>query len=176
MEWEQIGALAARAQGGDKASYKEFLSLVCRGYKARFSRLLPAANVDDAVQEFLLAIHKALHTYDSSKPIAPWLNAIAHYKVQDQLRSLYRLSVNVEYLDQQHGLATEQSYSTDIQKYLSKLPDRESKLLYLLKVEELSVAEVAAQMSMSVSNVKVSSFRALKKLRELLVEEEFNEK
>ena len=44
------------------------------------------ADVEDAVQETLLAIHLKRHTWDPEQPLAPWVYAIARHKVVDALR------------------------------------------------------------------------------------------
>src|SRR3546814_15527415 len=58
--------------------------------KHYFQRRLPPGDVDDAVQETLLAVHRRRHTYDPQYPLGPWLAAIAKNKWVDQLRSLAR--------------------------------------------------------------------------------------
>ena len=178
-DWEEIQNLATRSQRGEKESYRKFLGLVGSRLKPRLLRVLPASYADDALQEILMAIHKALHTFDSKKPISPWLNAIAHYKVQDQLRIIYRSSDAEELVETQVSSSSpspDYLVGRDLERVLGKLPTRERRILMLLKVEEFSVDEVAEKMGMTASNVKVTSFRALNKLRELLSEEEFYER
>jgi hypothetical protein len=38
-------------------------------------------DVEDLLQELLLAIHIQRHTYDSTQPLTPWVQAIARYKL-----------------------------------------------------------------------------------------------
>lgn len=174
--WEEIQDLALRAQGGDQASYKLFLKLIAERYFPKFRRLLPTQNVDDAIQELLMAIHKAFHTYDSKKSITPWLNAIAYYKVQDQLREVYKLAEQVELennkFDETPGT---EGLALDLSKLMSKLTERERKIVQMLKVDEFSVEEIATQLKLTSSNVKILSFRAMHKLRSYVAEEEFHE-
>ena len=43
--------------------------------------------VEDLVQECLLAMHNKRHTYQSDQPLTAWVHAIARYKLIDLLRS-----------------------------------------------------------------------------------------
>jgi RNA polymerase sigma-70 factor (ECF subfamily) len=45
-----------------------------------------ADEVEDLVQEALLAIHNNRHTYDVQRPLTTWCFAIAKYKLIDLLR------------------------------------------------------------------------------------------
>lgn len=58
---------------------------------------LGSSDVEDVLQDALLAIHLKRHTWDETRPIVPWLRAIAHYKVLDHARrSRRRVTVPVE--------------------------------------------------------------------------------
>ena len=52
-------------------------------------RLSFANEVDDLMQEILISIHKARHTYDGNRPYKPWVYAIAKFRLQDHLRAHY---------------------------------------------------------------------------------------
>ena len=102
-------SLMASAQSGDEASYRQLLAevsgVVNRYVVARFGH---QDFVEDCVQEVLLAIHGARHTYDARRPFRPWLFAIVRHKVVDTLRQLgYRVSVNSPY----RGVELVQRYS-----------------------------------------------------------------
>ena len=176
MDGEDIQELSLRARDGDQASYKHLLERIAEMYLPKFRRLLPTQNVDDAIQELLMAIHKAFHTYDSKKAIAPWLNAIAYYKLQDQLREVYKQANHVELKDSEFDEYFEnEGLALDLTKFMSKLTEREKKIIQMLKVEEFSIEEIAAQLKLTASNVKILNFRALLKLRSYLLEAEFYE-
>lgn len=78
------------AQDGHAGAYQRLLTEVTAWLEHYFRRRLPAGEVDDAVQETLLAIHRRRHTYDPRLPLGPWLAGIARRKWIDQLRSLGR--------------------------------------------------------------------------------------
>ena len=64
----------AQAQRGDEEAYVRLLTELADMIKAYLlSRFGPLEILDDCVQEALIAIHKARHTYDPGRPIRPWV-------------------------------------------------------------------------------------------------------
>ena len=113
-----------------------------------------------------MAIHTRRHTYDPSQPFTPWVYAIARYKFVDYLR---RTRTSIQYLpieDTKEISArddqAEVESSLDLQKLMSSLPLNMRTAIKAVKLDGLSVSEVAVQTGMSESNVKVSVHRGLK--------------
>ena len=80
--------LMGSAQSGSEADYRLLLSelsVVIKRYL--LSRIGEHDFVEDCVQESLMAIHRARHTYDPSRRFRPWLFAIVKHKPIDMLRS-----------------------------------------------------------------------------------------
>ena len=76
---------------GDERAYRRLLEDIGRSVRAMargaFARArVGDADVEDAVQETLLAIHLKRHTWDRSQKLAPWVNAIARHKIIDAMR------------------------------------------------------------------------------------------
>ena len=76
---------------GDEGAYRRLLEDISWSVRAMaraaFARAgVGDADVEDAVQETLLAIHLKRHTWDPEQPLAPWVYAIARHKVVDALR------------------------------------------------------------------------------------------
>lgn len=166
--------LMAKAQKGDKAAYRQvFQEILPRLRSFVGNKLNRAEDAEDVVQEILISIHKASHTYDPARSFNPWMYAIASYRVSDFLRSHYRKGDErgaVDFDDLSHSLPNEKnvtnSYETNeyLEKALEKLPKKQSKILRMMKIKGYSVAETAKTMDMSESAVKVSSHRAMKTL------------
>lgn len=177
MDWSELSALATKAIAGDKGAYARFLSQISVLLKPRIARSLPASYVEDALQETLMAIHKSLHTLDVSKSVAAWIYAIAHYKIQDQLRHIYKNAVLEDFDESafKQEAHFESIHENDLEELLKELSPKEVNILKLLKVEEYTVNEIALELKMTPSNVKVTAFRAIRKLREHLTKEDFNE-
>src|ERR1700722_9792279 len=83
---------------GDEGAYRRLLEEIGRSVRAMargaFARAgVGDADVEDSVQETLLAIHLKRHTWDPEQPLAPWVYAIARHKVVDALRRRGRRKV-----------------------------------------------------------------------------------
>ena len=79
------------ALAGDEATYRRLLEEIGRAVRAMargaFSRMrVGDADIEDVVQETLLAIHLKRHTWDGGLKLAPWVNAIARHKIIDAMR------------------------------------------------------------------------------------------
>src|SRR5215471_21818879 len=77
-----------RGLGGDAAAYHVFLTQLSLHLRAFFRRRMSGLpdDVEDLVQETLLAVHNQRHTYDPKQPLTAWVYAIAKYKLMDLLR------------------------------------------------------------------------------------------
>src|ERR1700754_5331446 len=74
---------------GDATSYRRFLDGLSGHLRAYLRRRLPRAqaDVEDILQETLLAVHNARHTYRNDQPLTAWVHAIARYKLMDFFRA-----------------------------------------------------------------------------------------
>jgi RNA polymerase sigma-70 factor (ECF subfamily) len=160
---------------GDAAAYHRFLKDVGIHLRAYFRRRMGGMpdEVEDLVQEALLAMHNQRHTYDPDLPLSAWMHAIARYKMIDLLRrrggreALHvPLDEEADWLVAADGDAADAR--RDILSLLARLPDRQRLPIQHLKLEGLSVAEVARLTGMSESAVKVGIHRGLKKLAALI--------
>ena len=126
-----------------------------------------ASDVEDLVQEALLAIHLKRETWDASQPFTPWAYAIARYKLVDWYR---RNRVRrTEPLDEASELfasenTEEAAVKHDLGKLVSGLPERQRMLLEDVKISGLSNAEAARKAGMTETAVKVSIHRSLQTL------------
>jgi RNA polymerase sigma-70 factor (ECF subfamily) len=73
---------------GDAAAYHRFLSELARFLRGFLRRRMMGFpdDVEDLVQETMLAVHNQRRTYDPQQPLLAWLRAIARYKLVDHLR------------------------------------------------------------------------------------------
>ena len=156
---------------GDADAYKSFLTELSGHLRAYLRRRLGALpdEVEDLVQETLLAVHNQRHTYDVDRPLTAWVQAIAKFKLVDLLRRRACREALTDPLDDEVGIfaatATESSDARrDVAKLLDGLPDRQRQAIALVKLEGRSVAETARMTGMSESSVKVGIHRGLKAL------------
>lgn len=171
MNEDRLRDLLVRGLGGDRTAYHAFLqelSSHLRGYFRRRLTRLPD-EIEDLVQETLLAVHNQRHTYEADQPVTAWLHAIARYKLVDLLRRRAgREALNDpldEELDILSACETEaMDARRDIAKLLEQLPDRQRLPIQYVKLDGLSVSEAAHAAGMSESAVKVGIHRGLKAL------------
>ena len=164
-----------RAQAGDVQAYRELLEavrVILQIYSARSLKRMgiqDQGSVDDLVQEILLAIHNKRHTYDPTLMFTPWLFAIARYKLIDFARASRRRGHTVSIDEVEEELSApvfaDPTAEGDLSGLLAALPEKSRRILELIKLEGLSVAETSARMQMRESAVKVTVHRALKNLR-----------
>jgi len=172
---EGLKELVVRGLAGDGASYRQFLgelSIYLRGFLRRRLAGLPD-EVEDLLQELLLAIHNQRHTYDSSQPLTPWVQAIARYKLVDLHRRRARKEALQDPLDDDPPLFTTVDHDAaevryDIAKLLDLLPDRQRLPILCVKIEGASVSDTARRTGLSESAVKVGIHRGLKALAQKL--------
>jgi len=140
-------------------------------YRKRLTRL--PDDVEDLVQETLLAVHNQRHTWDPSQPLTAWIHAIAKYKLVDMLRRSGRRGLVTDSLDDVPEIATDSDTEArdarrDLARLLERLPDRHRLPIVHVKLEGLSVAETARRTGMSESAVKVGVHRGLKALAAMI--------
>lgn len=170
-----LRALLLRGLDGDAAAYHGFLkelSAHLRGFLRRRLSSLPD-DVEDLVQETLLAIHNQRHTYEADQPLTAWVHAIARYKLVDLLRRRAGREALTDVLDDELDVfAASDSEAADarrdVTKLLNQLPDRHRLPIQYVKLEGLSVVEAAEKCGMSESAVKVGVHRGLKALAILI--------
>jgi RNA polymerase sigma-70 factor (ECF subfamily) len=170
----QAAALMALAQRGDADAYADLLVLVSSAAR-RFAgaRLGPAIWIDDVVQEILLTIHLSRHTYDASRPFAPWFYAIAKSRLIDAVRRHRRVAGHetaTEVLPERTADAGADA-SIDVEAIraaLQALPDRQREVIEAMKYRDESVRDIAARLGLTESAVKVTAHRGYRALKRLL--------
>src|ERR1700736_476394 len=106
LKEERLRSLLIRGVLGDASAYHMFLGELTahlRSFLRRRMARLPE-EVEDLVQELLLAIHNQRHTYDPEQPLTAWAQAIARYKLIDLLRRRSRSDLLHDPLDEEEEL------------------------------------------------------------------------
>ena len=163
--------------GGDGQTYAALLAEAAGYLRAYFARRIGAgaADLEDLVQETLLAIHLKRETYDRRQPLTPWLYAIARYKLMDSFRRAG--SRRTVPLDEAHDLFAgenpeEGAVRRDVSSLLARLPARQRRLMEDVKLTGLTMEEAARSSGMSVAAVKVSVHRGMKRLQQEVSDED----
>ena len=165
----QLKTLMLVSLAGDKVAYRGLLEILGEQLRHYFRRRLPPsdANVEDLVQETLIAVHAKRGTYDTTLPFTPWLYAIARYKLMDHLRrNRIRLTVP---LDEAGDLVAADDNEAaiarlDVERVIASLPPRSQDIIRKVKLDGLSTADVAARTGKSEVAVRVGLHRGLRAL------------
>ena len=168
---DRLRGLLVRGLAGDAAAYHAFLRDLGSHLRAFLRKRLVRLpdEVEDLVQETLIAVHNQRHTYEPSVPLTAWLHAIARYKLVDLLRRRGRREALTDPLDDDTGFlvasdADAADARRDVARLLDTLPERHRLPIVHVKLEGRSVAEAARLTGMSESAVKVGVHRGLKAL------------
>ncbi|MCU0955771.1 MAG: sigma-70 family RNA polymerase sigma factor [Hydrogenophaga sp.] len=160
-----------RAQHGDETAYREALEQIAmriRGFLRRRMQSMPD-EIEDLVQETLLALHLQRGTFDPSMQVHAWATAIARHKLVDLWRRRGRRESLHDALDDvdENLLAAEpveDGVQRDLERLLQALPEAQRQAIVLTKVEGLSVSEASTRTGISESAIKVQVHRGLKRL------------
>jgi len=128
--------------------------------------------VEDVLQDTLLSVHRFLHTYLPGKPVGPWVYAICHHRMVDFYRRKRRIQLVESDVDVDDQVVVQieqkdQSLNGSALDALNRIPERQRRVIEMLKIYGLSVKEVAVHTGMSESSVKTTAFRGYESIRKL---------
>ncbi|MBW2274830.1 MAG: sigma-70 family RNA polymerase sigma factor [Deltaproteobacteria bacterium] len=167
------------AQDGDSVAYQklleELLPIMRRSVRAR---LYDESGVEDVVQNALLSIHRARHTYRPERPFGPWMRTILRNATIDAMRARKRRGdreVKVEAMEmfEDAGAVAKFDFSArelapELRRALEELPATQRQAVELIQLRGLSVAEAALQVGISPGALKVRAHRGYVALRKRL--------
>jgi RNA polymerase sigma-70 factor (ECF subfamily) len=172
---DRLRAMLMQGLAGDAKAYQVFLKDMSAHLRAFFKRRLTSLpdEIEDLVQETLLALHNQRHTYQSSQPLTAWVHAIARYKLIDLFRARGVREALTDPLDdelQVFAASDTDAFEArrDLGHLMAQLPEHQRLPILHMKLEGLSVIETAAATGMSESAVKVGVHRGLKALAALI--------
>ena len=169
---DELHALWLQALEGDAVCYERALTLIS-GHLRRFLKnrmQSQPSDIEDLVQETLLAIHQKRHTYQVAQPLTAWMYAIARYKWIDHLRAHGRREALHDDIDDWadvlsvHGDHEVAHSHRDLNHLLSTLPANQRQAIEHTKLQGLSIVQTAALTGQSEAAVKVNVHRGLKTL------------
>lgn len=162
------------ALAGDNAAYEKALELMAQRLRGFFSRRMQTmpAEVEDLVQETLMAIHVKRATYDATYAVTAWALAIGKYKLIDFWRRHERTAGLHDDIDDVDDVlvAHETDIGTehDLSVLMQSLSDGQRTAIELTKLKGMTVSEASQKTGMSVSAIKVNVHRGMKRLSELI--------
>lgn len=169
---ETMRHLMVKAQGGDKQCYASLLVECEKWLRRYYARKINPSAIDDLVQETLISLHRKRASYDPTKAFLPWLAAIGRYRWIDSLRKIYRHDHDELYEEMVADPQEETvSAKVSLERLLGMIPEKQAKVISMVKIEGLSIAEASEQTGQSESLVKVNIHRGLKKMSALIESE-----
>jgi RNA polymerase sigma-70 factor (ECF subfamily) len=175
-------ALMAAYLCGDARAFDALFTQLAPSVRRVLERFhCPADLADELTQVTFLKMHRARATYLPGAPVLPWVLTIARNAFRDACRAgRGRRRHEVLTTD---GTLPERPVTTDggdafdalsddeqrvIQEAIEALPANQREALLMLKVEGMTLKEVAAATGASVGAVKLRAHRAYEALREAL--------
>jgi RNA polymerase sigma-70 factor, ECF subfamily len=128
-------------------------------------------DAEDMLQEVWLRIHRARHTYRAGEPLLAWVYAIARRVRVDNYRKRHRLAMREVATDVLPDVPDPEQRQDQLPRFddlVASLPESQREVLIMLKVNGLSVEEIARATSSTIGAVKQKAHRAYEKLRNLL--------
>lgn len=168
-------ALAGRAQHGDRRALERLVRRYVRPVRAvAASYLWEPADVEDAGQETFLRALRAIESYDTRRPFAPWLYQIARNVARNRVAAGKRWQAEdppAELPTKAPGpdVVLERSEIRALMgAALARLPEQQRTAFRLADVEGYTAVETASIMGLSPGTVRSHIHRARKALRAVL--------
>jgi RNA polymerase sigma-70 factor (ECF subfamily) len=169
-EEDRLGDMMRFALAGNSAVYAELLKEVAKLARGSARSMLRRrsqsdADLEDVIQEVLLAVHLKRDTWDAARPFGPWLGAIVRHKLIDAMRRRRLGDVSVdEIADILPAQTSAPSDAHDVERTLASLPERPRAIVRAIAIEGRSAAQVGVEFGMNEGAVRVALHRALKDL------------
>ena len=156
--------MMVRIQTGDNECYRQFLNEIGPVlYNFVRRRVFNQELVADVLQEVLLTLHKARHSYEPGRPLGPWLFTVARNSMLDAMKRNRRFAereVRTEELPEPAREEKDDSLGDELHRALQALPEDNRVAVEMLKIRGLSLEEAAAQLGIKVGakNVRGKPF------------------
>jgi RNA polymerase sigma-70 factor, ECF subfamily len=139
-------------------------------YRFLASQTGSSADADDMLQDLWLRIHRARHSYRPGEPVLPWVYAIARRVQTDNYRQRHRMAAHEATVDVLPEFQNNRTASSALAfgDLVGLLSERQRTVVTMLKVNGMSIEEVAHATASTIGAVKQDAYRAYERLRRLL--------
>ncbi len=168
---QQRARWMAEAQGGNANAYGALLNdigpLVLSFLRRR---VRDAEEVQDLYQEIFLALHRARHTYAPTRPLEPWLFAIARRIVADHGRRRVARNRREVLVESVPEVVVESAahLKPQVEQAVRALSPEQRQAVALLQMRGVPVEEAARRAGTTAGALRVRAHRAFRVLRTLL--------
>ena len=157
-----------RAQEGDAVAFRTLVDEMAPILINFLRRRIPdSGELEDVCQEILLAIYQGRHTYQPSRPLEPWLFAIARNIAADHFRRYWTRASWQDLIDAPPEGETEglEHVRVNLRQTFNQLPQVQREAFVMLKMEGLPITEAAERTGISPGALKVRAHRAYEALK-----------
>jgi RNA polymerase sigma factor (sigma-70 family) len=172
-QWRSWNQLIRKTREGDRDAYERLLveiSPLVQGYVKK--RVFNAQYVEDVFQEVLLSFHKALHTYRTDLPFAPWFFAVIRNATWTALvknkKFAEREVPTEDFSAVPAAEAAEDRVDDRLRLALESLPGIYRQAVEMLKFKGMRVEAAAKELGISKIALRVRAHRGYTLLRKSL--------
>ncbi|MBB2947465.1 RNA polymerase sigma-70 factor (ECF subfamily) [Actinoplanes lutulentus] len=159
--------LALRAAAGSRQDLQELLSEIHSrrlAYPGARRVLADPADVDDAVQETLIAVARGIGTFQARARFTTWLHRIAYHAALEVLRRKTRVGTPSEDVPEPAGtlrrMSSVAATRMDVENALRRLPAEYQEALRLREWDQQSYEEIAERLNLPIGTVRSRISRA----------------
>ncbi len=164
-------------QAGDNDAYARLLSEMSPlifNYVRK--RVFNSQHVEDVFQDVLLTFHKARHTYQTDRPLSPWLFTIVRNAVWTALHKNRKFAENeltFEEMPEIPWAGVEDGGLDDkLHQAMETLSKDNRQAVEMLKIRGMNVENAAKELGISKIALKVRAHRGYVQLRKILLKKE----
>lgn len=154
--------------GGKRAFVEEFQQMV---FGLCFRMLHHREDAEDIAQEVFIRIFRSLHTWDSTRPLKPWILTITANRCRTALEKRSRKPFSTDSLDHiadNKDQGDSKLIHEELQLGLDRLRPEYKECFVLFYLQELSCEEISQIMNAPVGTIKTWLHRARKTMAEHL--------
>jgi len=166
--------LARRARRGDFAAFDELVQRFHRAVYRSCWRLLRSADAEDAAQDTFVRAFVHFERFDPTRPVLPWLVAIARRLCLDVLRRR-RVRARIEAAPVAgpspagpEGEASLREQLSRLEKALADLDEGPREAVLLFHIEGMSYRDIAAALEVPIGTVMTWLHRGRAELRKVV--------
>jgi RNA polymerase sigma-70 factor, ECF subfamily len=167
--------LVGLARKGDRASFDQLVEAHREALRSFLAQKVEASEVEDVIQDVLVAAWRAVPGYDGRSQFRTWLFAIAFNKVRDHYRLKSRRVAEAQPQDLESAPQADDPFAAKdlslvVRELLRKLPETQSEVVLLYYQDQLTLSEIGTVLNRNLSTVKYQFFQAHAKLADMIRE------
>lgn len=169
---DALDQLMDKARSGDRKAYRQFLAEASGRIRAMLARKIGAdSELEDVLQDSLIALHEKRHTLDPGRPVGPWMYAIANYKLIDHWRKRGRSRLVLDD-DADMDVAADTLANMDVAALLGELPEAQAEAIRMTHIEGLTNREASERIGIGHSAMKLRVHRGMLRMKEIVEQQE----